>query len=129
MCYGLPVEEPFVSAATAPSSDNYVENIIQHTVPINPEQYGPSGAPFQAKLFLRSHDCQVLCETGDKCDNCGTKEKAMQKSAKAKAVKEARPVPAKSPLSATSKDRLVATIREQRVLSKEMGEKIAALEA
>ncbi|XP_028394454.1 uncharacterized protein LOC114518646 [Dendronephthya gigantea] len=53
----------------------------------------------------------------------------MQKSSKAKAVKEARPVPAKAPLSATSKERLVATIQEQRVLTKQMEEKIAALEA
>ena len=66
---------------------------------------------------------------GDKCDNCVTREKSIQKSSKAKAVKEALPVPAKAPLSATSKGRLVTTIREQRVLWKQMEEKIAALEA
>ena len=128
LCCGLPVEEPFISAATDPSSDKCVENIIRHTVPIKQEEYGPNGNPFQAKVFLRSHDCQLLCDT-DKCDNCGATEKSMQKSSKAKAVKEARPVPAKAPLSATSKERLVATIQEQRVLTKQMEEKIAALEA
>ena len=117
LCCGLPVEKPFISVATEPSSDNYVENIIRHTVPINREQYGPNGAPFQARVFLRSHDCQVLC-VGDKCDNCGTTETSMQKSSKAKAVKEAQP-----------KNRLVATIHEQRVRSKQMEEMIAALDA
>ena len=102
--------------------------IIRHTVPINPEQYEAKGPQFQTQVFLRSHDCHVLCD-GDKCDNCVTREKSIQKSSKAKAVKEALPVPAKAPLSATSKGRPVATIQEQHILSKQMEEKTAALEA
>ena len=128
LCNGLPVDEPFISVAVDPSSDNCFASIIRHTVPINREQYEANGPPFQTRVFLRSHDCHVLCD-GDKCDNCVTREKSIQNSSKAKAVKEALPVPAKAPLSATSKGRLVATIQEQRVLSKELEEKIAALEA
>ena len=44
--------------------------------------------------------------------NCKNKEQSIQKSLKAKAAKESRPVPSKAPLTATGKERLVATIQE-----------------
>jgi hypothetical protein len=55
-------------------------------------------------------------------------EKSLQKSSKAKAAKEALPVPSKAPLTATGRERLVATIQKQRVVCKQMEERIGQLE-
>ena len=128
VCDGLPFEESFVSVAVDPSSDHCFGNIIRHTVPISQNHYDVDGPPFQARVFLRSHDCHVLCD-GGKCDSCNNTEKSFQKSAKAKESKKAQPVPAKAPLSATSKERLVATVQKQCVVCKQMEEKITTLEA
>lgn len=128
LCVGLPVEEPFTSFAVDPSSDPCFGDIVRHTIPINPEKYDENGPPFQTKLFLRSHDCDMLCDV-DKCTNCDIKQKALEKSRKVKATKGAQPVPSKAPLTATSKERLVATIQQQRVVCKQLEEKINLLES
>ena len=107
LCGGLPVEEPFNTVAVDPSSD-YPGNVVRHTVPISVEKYGETGPLFQAKVFLRSDDCNILSPE-DQCTNCKNKEHSLQKSLKAKAAKEARPVPSKAPLTATGKERLGAT--------------------
>ncbi len=126
LCGGLPVEEPFNSLAADPSTDCSGE-IIRHTVPIKVEIYNENGCSYQAKTYLRSHDCDVLCDDAQ-CTSCEKVEKSLQKSSKAKAAKEALPVPSKAPLTATGRERLVATIQKQRVVCKQMEERIGQLE-
>ena len=53
LCDGLPVDEPFISVAVDPSSDNCFASIIRHTVPINREQYDANGPPFQTRVFRK----------------------------------------------------------------------------
>ena len=98
LCCGLPLEQPFNTVAIDPSSD-CSGNIVRHTVPINVEQYDETGPLFQAKVYLRSGDCNILSNE-DQCMNCKNKEQSIQKSLKAKAAKESRPVPSKAPLTA-----------------------------
>ena len=126
LCSGLPVEESFNSVAVDPSSDCF-GNVVRHTIPINIEKYDKNGPPFQAKIFLRSHDCDVLCNY-EQCTNCKDKEMSLQKSFKAKATKEARPVHSKAPLTATAKERLVATVHHQRVVCKQLEDRVNQLE-
>ena len=112
LCGGLSDEEYNNSVAVDPSSDHCFGNVIRHTVPITLENYKDNGHSFQAKVFLRSHDCDILC-VDERCSNCQKKEISLQKSCKEKAAKEAQPVASKAPLTATGKERLVATIHQQ----------------
>lgn len=127
LCGGLPVEEPFNTVAADPSSD-CSGNIVRHTVPINVEKYDETGPLFQAKVFLRSDDCNILSPE-DQCTNCKNKEQSLQMSLKAKAAKDARPVPSKAPLTATGKERMVATVQEQRIVRKQLEERVNQLES
>jgi hypothetical protein len=127
LCGVLLVEEPFNTVAADPSSD-CSGNIVCHTVPINVEKYEETGPLFQAKVFLRSDDCNILSPE-DQCTNCKNKEQSLQKSLKAKAAKDARPVPRKTPLIATGKERLVATVQEQRIVRKQLKERVNQLES
>jgi hypothetical protein len=111
LCGGIPVEESFNLIAVDPSSDCCFGNIVRHTVPLNLESYDDNGLLFQARVFLRSYDCEVLCE-GDKCADCEMKGKFMQKSFEKKAAKEAHKVP----------------IHQQRVVCKQLEERISELE-
>ena len=127
LCSGLPVKEPFNTIAVDPSSD-CSGNVVRHTVPINVKKYDETGPLFQAKIFLRSDDCNILSHE-DQCLNCKNKEQSLQKSLKTKDAKEATPVSSKAPLTATGKERLVATIQEQRVVRKQLEERVNQLES
>lgn len=127
LCSGLPVEEPFNTIAVDPSSD-CSGNVVRHAVPINVKKYDETGPLFQAKIFLRSDDCNILSNE-DQCLNCKNKEQSLQKSLKTKDAKEAKPVSSKAPLTATGKERLAATIQEQRVVRKQLEERVSQLES
>ena len=127
LCSGLPVKEPFNTIAVDPSND-CSGNVVCHTVPINVKKYDETGPLFQAKIFLRSDDCSILSHE-DQCLNCKNKEQSLQKSLKTNDAKEATPVSSKAPLTATGKERLVATIQEQRVVRKQLEERVNQLES
>ena len=57
-----------------------------------------TGPWFQAKIFLRSDDCNILSHE-DQCLNCKNKEQSLQKPLKTKDAKEATPVSSKAPLT------------------------------
>lgn len=95
---------------------------------LNVKKYDETGPLFQAKIFLRSDDCNILCHE-DQCLNCKNKEQSLQKSLKTKGAKEATPVSSKAPLTATGKERLVATIQEQRAVRKQLEERVNQLES
>ena len=126
LCVGIIVDD-YNSVAVIPSS-NESGNIIHHTVPHNLKCYEESGPSFQATFFLRSNDCEVLGELS-KCSSCKYAEASMVKKTQAARDKEpARPVKSKAPLTLTSKERLVATVHQQRVVVKELEGRISELE-
>ena len=95
---------------------------------INLKSYEDGGPSFQTTVFLRSHNCEVLCEYS-KCTFCEGAEKSLLKNTKATKGKEpAQPVGSKSPLTLTSKERLVATVQQQREIVKELEGRTSELE-
>ena len=126
LCVGIIVDD-YNSVAVIPSS-NESGNIIHHTVPHNLKCYEESGPSFQATFFLWSNDCEVLGELS-KCSSCKYAEASMVKKTQAARDKQpARPVKSKAPLTLTSKERLVATVHQQRVVVKELEGRISELE-
>ncbi len=93
LCAGVPADVYNLVAVT-PSSNQF-SNIVHHTVPHNLKSYEDGGPSFQTTVFLRSHNCEVLCECS-KCTFCEGAEKSLLKNRKAAKGKEpAQPVRAK----------------------------------
>ena len=126
LCAGVPADVYNLVAVT-PSSNQF-SNIVHHTVPHNLKSYEDGGPSFQTTVYLRSHNCEVLCECS-KCTFCEGAEKSLLKNTKAAKGKEpAQPVGSKAPLTLTSKERLVATVQQQREIVKELEGRISELE-
>ena len=89
-----------------------------HTIPIKPENYEEDGAPFQACIFFRSLDCELLCGNISS-SNCIKQDKSVSKQKEKHNVQPPQPLKDKAPLSKSSKERLVATVQRQRVVCKE----------
>ena len=71
---------------------------------------------------------RIICECS-KCTVCEGAEKSLLKNTKAAKGKEpAQPVGSKAPLTLTSKERLVATVQQQREIVKELEGRISELE-
>ncbi len=78
---------------------------------INLKSYEDGGPSFQTTVFLRSHNCEVLCEYS-KCTFCEGAEKSLLKNTKA----------------TKGKERLVATVQQQREIVKELEGRTSELE-
>ena len=120
LCDGISAEDLFISVAVDPSSDHYFGNIIRHTVPMNQQQYDANGLHFRQEYFY-SHMIATSSVIVIRLTIVTIKKNPCKRKIHAKAAKEA--------LSATSKDRLVATIQEEHVVCKQLEEKITALVA
>ena len=128
LCAGIPVDD-HSSVAVIPVS-NESGNIVCHTVPHNLKCYEDSGPSFQATFVLRSQNCEMLGELS-KCSFCeGAEISMIKKTQTVKGKEPARPVnKSKAPLTQTSKERLVATVHQQRVVVKDLEGRISELEA
>ena len=125
LCAGIPVDD---YSSVAPSS-NESGKIVRHTVPHNLKCYEDSGPSFQATFILRSLNCEMLGEL-IKCAFCKDVEiSVLKKTQTAKGKEPARPVRNKAPLTQTNKERLVATVHQQRVVVKDLEGRISELEA
>ncbi len=95
--------------------------VTKHTVPVAPELYSDDDPPFKVKVFARSENCSVLCNLEDQelCSSCSSVLKCGKKSAvettAMKSAEEATALKDKAPLASCSKERLIATIKKQRV--------------
>jgi hypothetical protein len=98
-----------------------------HTIPIKPENYEEDGAPFQACIFFRSLDCELLCGNIS-CSNCIKQDKSVSKQKEKHNVQPPQYLKDKAPLSKSSKEWLVATVQRQRVVCKELEGRISQLE-
>ena len=127
LCAGIPVDD-HSSVAVIPVS-NESGNTVRHTVPHNLKCYEDSGPSFQATFVLRSQNCEMLGELS-KCSFCeGAEISMIKKTQTAKGKEPARPVKSKAPLTQTSKERLVATVHQQRVVVKDLEGRISELKA
>ena len=61
ICEGLNKNEHTYSKCEDASPSCSPSSVIRHTIPIKPENYEEDGPPFQACIFLRSLDCELLC--------------------------------------------------------------------
>ena len=60
VCEGLANNEITRPLICDPGTTSYPTQIIRHTVPIRPEEYKVSDVPFEATVFIRAWDCEVL---------------------------------------------------------------------
>ena len=122
VCPGLPPSEEL--PATNPVDG--ISELTRHTVPLCPEVYCNQDLPYQVSIYLRSADCVVLQMSGkDSCDSCFNAEVKRQKQS---ATKKVTSVKEKAPLAGSSKERLIATVKQQRIESKVLKEKCSGLE-
>ena len=127
ICAGLNKTELTYSKCEDPTATCSSSSIIRHTVPLKPEHYEEDGPPFQACIFIRSLDCELLC--GDSsCSSCTKQEKSFSKQKEKSKGQPPIPLKDKAPLSRSSKERLVATVQKQRIVSKELENRLSQLE-
>lgn len=127
ICEGLDKNEITYLKCEDPSPGCSSSSVIRHTVPIKLEHYEEDGPPFQACIFLRSPDCELL--SGDiSCSNCIKQEKAIIKQKEKANIQQPQPLKDKAPLSKARKERLVATVQRQRVVCKELEDRISLLQ-
>ena len=94
ICAGLNKTELAYSKCEDPTATGTCSscNVIRHTIPLKPEHYEEDGSPFQASIYIRSPDCELLC--GDSsCSSCSKQEKAFSKQNEKSKVQP--PVPLK----------------------------------
>ena len=85
--------------------------------------------PYQASIYFRSADYVVLqMPSKHSCDSCSKVLDLEVKRQKQSATKKVTSVKEKAPLAGSSKERLIATIKQQRVESKALKEKLSGLE-
>ncbi|CAB4032834.1 Hypothetical predicted protein, partial [Paramuricea clavata] len=77
--------------------------VIGHSVPKK-----PSPKQFEATVFFRSPNCDVIIERSELCDPCSTITKQLKKTNKKRA--KTSPAKSKAPLSACGPDKLRATV-------------------
>ena len=99
-----------------PNVETCSEKMISHVIPcnINLDDIDLND-PFSRKLYQRPVDCIVL-QDNDLCTNCKTYQGSKEDVGK--------PLHIKAPLSTAKKERLIQTIKEQRVVTKELTTKI-----
>jgi hypothetical protein len=93
-------------------------NATSHSIPLLTDVYDDNGPPFQFDLYTRSSDCLIL-SSSDKCSGCSSYVDRESKK-QSDVVKSALPVKNKAPLTACSKERLIATVQKQRVVCKQL---------
>lgn len=84
---------------------------------------------FKVKVFARSENCAVLCKLGEEksCESCFTTFQAQKGKADVRSVKKSTPVEDKAPLANRSIDRLVATIKQQRLRCKDLERQLVGI--
>ena len=52
-------------------------SVMRHTIPIERQHYEEDGPPFQAKVFIRSEQCELLCNDIS-CSSCVKQERSQR---------------------------------------------------
>ena len=126
VCSGLPQSEDI------PAQDPVegIFDVTRHTVPHCHDAY-PDDVPFSATVFLRSKDCLVLHDDSNDtsmCEKCLLMFTAKSKQQRRVKAKQSTVLHDKAPLTASSKERLVATVQKQRLQCKDLESRLADME-
>ena len=127
LCKGLANNEITSPLLCDPNTTTDPTQIIRHTVPIRPDKYEDDALPFQATVFIRAQDCEVLSNS-DYCSTRVDTEKSIYQKKERSEKKMLEPVKNKAPLTTTSKSRLVATVQKQQLLCNQLQSLLADLE-
>ena len=127
ICEGLSMDEHVNAICEDPTPACGSSSVMRHTIPIERQHYEEDGPPFQAKVFIRSEQCELLCNDIS-CSSCVKQERSLGKMKENKAKQAVEPLKSNAPLSGSSKTRLVATVQQQRLVCKELEGRIAELE-
>ena len=127
ICEGLSIDEHVNAICEDPTPARGSSSVMRHTIPIERQHYEDGGPPFQAQVFIRSENCQLLCDDIS-CSSCIKQERSLGKMREIKAKQAVEPLKSNAPLSGSSKARLVATVQKQRLVCKELEGRIAELE-
>ena len=126
VCEGLSKEEHIVSLCEDPSPSCGTSSVMRHTIPIERKFYKEDGPPFQARVFIRSEHCKLLCNDIS-CSDCIKKETSLGKTKENTVKRATEPLKSNAPLSGSSKERLISTVQKQRLVCKELEGRIAEL--
>ena len=78
---------------------------------------------------LRANDCQILFSSDQQvCDSCSARLVSIRTRQKQSSAKKGAAIKAKAPISSSSKERLVATVKQQRLVCKELENRVTELE-
>ena len=127
ICQGLTITEQTNSLCDDPIPTSESSIILRHSVPIRPDEYEENGPPFQSSIFIRDKDCEMLAECSP-CSPCDETDQSLIKSKERSNKNTLEPVKNKAPLSVSSKSRLVATIHQQRLVCKQLENRLPDLE-
>ena len=127
ICEGLSIDKHVSAICEYPATACGSSSITRHTIPIESYHYEEDGPPFQAKVFISSEQCELLCNDIS-CSSCPEQERFLGKTKQNKAKQAVEPLKSNAPLSGSSKARLVATVQQQRLVCKELESRIAELE-
>ena len=126
ICEGLTKDEHANAMCEDPSPSGS-SSLMRHTIPIERKHYEEDGPPFQAHVFIRSENCELLCDD-ILCSSCMKQERSLGKMKESNAKRTVEPLKSNAPLSSSSKERLVATVQKQRIVCKELEGRIAEQE-
>jgi hypothetical protein len=126
ICEGLTKDEHANAMCEDPSLSGS-SSLMRHTIPIERKHYEEDGPPFQAHVFIRSENCELLCDD-ILCSSCMKQERSLGKMKESNAKRTVEPFKSNAPLSSSSKEILVATVQKQRIVCKELEGRIAEQE-
>ena len=108
ICEGLSIDEHVSAICEDHTAACGSSTTMRHTIPIERQHYEDDGPPFQAKVFVRSEQCELLCNDIS-CSNCLKQERSLGKMKQNKAKQAVEPLKSNSPLSGSSKAKSVTT--------------------
>ena len=128
LCQGLPADFDVMSVVVDPTSKVTTPGtLLRHSLPkiITSEQ-----THIETSIVLRSVDCEVIDNNLEEqqCKPCRSANTAIKKASRRKSRASEAPAKDKAPLAACGPAKLRATVRTERLHSKELEERLQALE-
>ena len=125
ICEGVGEDHESRSAAIDPNADITAfgpRTVVRHSVPKL-----PTPKQFEATVFFRSMDCQVIMEASDElCTSCSKTSKQLKKTTKKRT--KASPAKSKASLAACGPEKLRATVKASRIECKMLKEQLQEMQ-
>ena len=91
ICEGLSIDEHVNAICEDPTPASGTSSVMRHTIPIERQHYEEDGPPFQTKVFIRSEQCELLCNDIS-CSSCIKQERSLGKMRENKAKQAVEPL-------------------------------------